>query len=502
MNKQHVTPALGSMALALAIPSGVAQTASTTATSKDAAPPPGAMEQWIKDAKNPAPWLSWGGDLRVRNEYYDNAASLSSATAPAGLHEQDVIRYRARLWASVIPAEDLSLNGRLSAEPREWMRPSFAGAVFDQPGMEWRYGIVDNLNVKYTNIFHQPLSLTAGRQDIMFGDYWNWWLVADGTPGDGSWTFFMDSVRLTYEVPEVQTKFDLVYINQNARPDGMFPTINRLNNSPYAYNLTEQNEQGVIAYASNKSIKNTTIDGYFIYKRDDPEPSILIPHTTIPLGDEANIYTAGGRVTGTPIEHVQYALEGAFQFGEKQDPLLGATLGNESRDIQAFGANGRLDYLFKDSLNNQAHLVYEYLSGDDPTTAGRDEMFDVLWGRWPRWSELYIYSYIKENGKIAQLNNIERVGAGWSIEPTKKTSFSAYYNALFAPEETPTRAGSNGALFSGDGNFRGHYLQAVLKHKFTPHISGHLWAEFVWQGGYYDRQDMMSFLRAEVLLTF
>ena len=57
-------------------------------------------------------------------------------------------------------------------------------------GLEWRYGIVDTLNVKWNNIFDQPLSITAGRQDIMLGDADDWWLVADGTPGDGSWTMY------------------------------------------------------------------------------------------------------------------------------------------------------------------------------------------------------------------------------------------------------------------------------------------------------------------------
>ena len=37
------------------------------------------------------------------------------------------------------------------------------------------------------------------------------------------------------------------------------------------YYLTEQNEQGVIVYLSNKSLKNAQIDGYFIYKGDQPD---------------------------------------------------------------------------------------------------------------------------------------------------------------------------------------------------------------------------------------
>ena len=198
------------------------------------------------------------------------------------------------------------------------------------------------------------------------------------------------------------------------------------------------------------------------------------------------------------------ALPISYQFGEKTDPTVKVPVsaGRDSRDIDAFGANARLTYLFKDALNNQAHLVYEFLSGDDPDSEGKDEMFDILWGRWPRFSEGYIYSYINETGgRVAQLNNIQRVGFGWSLNPIKDMTLSATYNAWFAPQKVSTRARTP-AAFSNDGNFRGHYLQTVLKHQFNKHMAGHLWGEFIWAGDYYAERPFMDFLRAEVLFTF
>jgi hypothetical protein len=463
--------------------SGLATTNQLTAAAPDSVP---GFDRTISEIKKPVDWFSWGSDLRVRNEYFDNIITL---TDKAPLHEQDVIRIRGRVWASLFPVDDVSLNVRLSAEPRDFLNPAFASSYKGQTGMEWRYGIVDILNVKWTNVLSAPLTITAGRQDILFGDYWNWWLVADGTPADGSWTFFLDSIRLNYDAEPLKTKFDMVYIHQNARPDDPMPTIGY---SSDMY-LTEQNEQGVILNASNKSIQNTQIDGYFIYKGDS---------RVLANGDNADIYTMGGRITATPWQHWQYSVEGGYQVGQKQDPTLRDSFGsNLWRDISAFGGNGHLTYLFKDPLNNQVQIVGEYLSGDDPSTK-KDEMFDVLWGRWPRFSEGYIYSYIYETGgKVAQLNNIGRIGAGWSMDPIKGMTLSAVYNAWFAPESVPTRA-LNPHLFSDTGNFRGHYLQTVLKHKFNKHVSAHLWGEFIWAGDYYQQPTFMDFLRAEVLFTF
>ena len=335
--------------------------------------------------------------------------------------------------------------------------------------------------------------ITAGRQDIMVGDFWNWWLMTDGTPGDGSWTFFYDAIRVSYDAKDIKTKADFMYIYNNAMPDEWIPTLGRSGEHMPPYTDLEQNEQGVVVYLSNKSIKNVQIDPYFIYKRDNRERS---------NGDDADIFTLGAKITGTPAEHWSYSLEGAYQFGEKQDPTVTVPVARtEERDIAAFGANARLSYLCKDPRNNQFHLVYEYLSGDDPSTQN-DEMFDILWGRWPRMSELYLYSYIYETGgKVAQWNNLHRFGGGWTMNPMSGMHLGVYYNALFAPEEIPTRTIRPG-LFSMDGDFRGHYLQAVLKHQFSKRLAGHLWGEWIWAGDYYATRDLFTFIRAELLFTF
>jgi len=502
MNRSLFSSTLMTLSLAAGALTGHPQSAATSVSLPPVAPPAGAppppplssVESWINEAKSPLSWFTWGADLRIRDEYYNSVVSLTDANP---LHEQNVIRFRGRVWSTITPVTNVTMNVRLASETREWTRPAFVGSYCGEQGMEWRYGMFDNLNVKWNNAFEQPLSLSAGRQDIAIGDFWNWWLVADGTPLDGSWTYFLDSMRATYEAKELKTKLDLIYIYQNARPDEWMPTLNAGQSSPSdptEYALTEQNEQGVIAYLSNKSIKNTTLDGFFVYKQDDKE---------LANGDDANIYTVGGRITGLPGEHWQYSLEGAYQFGEKKDPTIRVGTVNLERDIDAFGANARLSYLFRDRLNNQLHLVGEYLSGDDDATDGKDEMFDILWGRWPRYSELYIYSFAAETGgRFAQHNNIYRLGGGWTFNPSKKTLAGAYYNAFFAPEDVPTRAGAAAPLFSQDGNFRGHYLQGVIQHTFSKHFKGHLWAEFVWQGDFYSDRELLPFLRAEVTFTF
>ena len=493
---------LAVVSLVAALVSAQGQLLQTNIASADV-PATSSFEQAIQELKNPLDWLTWGSDLRIRNEYSDNGFTLNSRVP---LHSQDYFRFRGRVWATATLVTNVTINARVSAEPREWMEPATSYPFSPKPflpqtanqGLEWRYGILDDANIKLANVFDQPLTLTLGRQDMFMGDGW---LVADGTPGDRSWSYFLDGARAVFEARELKTRLDVSYVTMHAYPGEVVPTIG--NSSSFAqdgrytgYLLTEQDEQGAIVNVSNNSIEDTTLGASFIYKNDTEVAGVS-------NGDNANIYTIDGSVKGTPGRHWQYSAEGAYQCGSKEDPTVNVPEPEHGwRPISAYGANARLSYLFNDPWNNQLSLFGELLSGDNPNTKGTDEMFDVLWGRWPRWSEIYINSYANEtSGKTAQMNNLGRFGPGWTFRPMRDTTFSAMYNAMFAPEGVPTRAVTP-ERFSMGGNFRGHYLQAVLSHQFSKHLSGHLWGEWIWEGNYYKQQDLMTFLRAEVMLTF
>jgi len=482
-------------------------------------PPPTAYDKWEEEVKNPVDWFSWGGDIRVRNEYFDNAVSLTTdpKLSPlfAPVHEQDYFRFRGRLWASFFPTNDLTLNVRLAAEPREFMKPSTMDTYLYQSGMQWRYGIIDSLNVQWKKPLDLPATLTVGRQDIFIGDGW---LVGDGTPEDGSFTYFLDSARFTYDLKDQHTTIDAIGIVQYARPDAWLPTIGRSGSvpgDPEPLLLTDQNEKGVILWIANKSLPAANLDGFFIYKHDtrindSPEAS---------FGDNADIFTIGGQVSGLLEDHWKYSAEGAYQFGRKQDPILLNQGGSNPvlapgaqttgfRNINAFGMNSKFTYLFKDQWNNQLSLSCEFLSGDNPKT-GNDEMFDVLWGRWPRWSEMYnAYSSIAE-ARPGQIGNLIRFGPTWNVNPIKDMDFSLSYYALFADQDVPTRPlnqafGLPAAAtpFSNNGDFRGHYLQSILKYKFTKRLSGLLMGECLFPGDYYVSRNVMDFVRAEITYTF
>ena len=168
------------------------------------------------------------------------------------------------------------------------------------------------------------------------------------------------------------------------------------------------------------------------------------------------------------------------------------------REIDAYAAKLRVNYLFKDQMQNQVSLVGEFLSGDDPNTKGRDEMFDVLWGRCPRWTELGTWDFATETGgKYLQMNNLGRVGLNWNVTPVKGLNFNAMYNALFAPESTPTRdiTGTSAANPSGSAKMAISAVttcKAILKYQWNKYVTTQVKGELLCEGNYYAQRDLME----------
>jgi hypothetical protein len=119
-----------------------------------------------------------------------------------------------------------------------------------------------------------------------------------------------------------------------------------------------------------------------------------------------------------------------------------------------------------------------------------------------------IYSYVQET-RVGQTANLIRFGPTWTVNPMPKMEFNMSYYLLLADQDVPTRDLNNvfglpasSDAFTGTGDDRGQYLQAVLKYKFNQHLSGHLWSEFLFPGNFYVNHQLMTFLRAEIMFTF
>ena len=414
----------------------------------------------LKDAANSAiPGVTWGADLRLRL-IYDNDLRLDKHAAG---HERFWSRYRGRIWTKISPIDNLDFNIRIVTEPRVYCKPE---TMADQTIRQ--EALFDKLNVRWSNAFGLPLTLKAGRQDLKFG---NGWLVVEGTPRDGTRTLHFDAVRATWEAKDIKTTFDLVVLGNHANSSAWIRPFNDRD-----LDLIEHDETGVILYASNKSLAKTVLDSYFIYKHDDRVRA---------NGNNSDIYTFGARACGDVGKHWKYYGELAPQFGHKN-----------GTSICALGANSDLSYHFNDPHKNSIHAGYEFRSGDD----NQNGAFDILWGRFPHWSNVYNDYVSALESLVSQPSNFHRLTAGWGCDVVQDCRLSAGYHVLFAHRNT--FAGTAG--FTGNGKLRGQVLQGLLAYKINEHVSGHTTAEVFLPGDYYDdtRNDAGVWVRQQLVFSW
>ena len=205
---------------------------------------------------------------------------------------------------------------------------------------------------------------------------------------------------------------------------------------------------------------------------------------------KGDVFTFGPRAAFSPSKHWLAYLEGVYQWGEEN-----------GRKLDAYGFNAKVSYRLQDMLHNEFWVGYEYLSGDDPKTPENEE-FNLLWGVWPRWSELFLYLGGRGERQATMPTNLQRVGAGWSVRPAKRLAFSLGYHAVFAAESASGASALDPRLFSRRDNFRGHLLQAFLRCQFNRYWSSHLYGELLFPGNFYKSDNTFSFLRAEMMFRF
>lgn len=441
---------------------------------------------------NPADWLEMGADTRFRIIVAKNIDSLNDN--PPGNRENhwNFTRHRMRWWQKFKLNDDVDFNSRLVWEWRHWDEGPRAGGNVRDQSVDFDEILFDQFNLTVRNLFDMPLTMVAGRQDIILG---KGWLVLDGTPLDGSRTICMDALRFTYNWEEKATTFDMIYVFTKAAEDAWLKPINDEDR-----HFTEQDEQGFIFYVTNKSLENTQFEAYFIYKNDNPinvtaadEP---VPWPSALWSKKAEIYTFGGAIQHKFNETWNARVEGAVQTGKKETVGRGRTA-----DLEAFGLVSKLNYEFNDEKKNNLHIGYEYLSGDDPGTRD-DEQFDPLWGEWPQWSELYVYTYNLET-MIGETTNLHRFNVGHSFKPAKNWQINTDYHALWAAENSATTFPGILAT-SGQSSFRGHLFTCWVKWQCCKQLSWHALAEYLSPGSYYDQRnrDGAYFLRFNIEYVF
>ncbi len=130
------------------------------------------------------------------------------------------------LWDDIKFNNQTSLRIRLNTEPKYQMGPYYHmlkdnvdRRKFDQDEV-----VIDNLYLDIKRPFNLPLDLRIGRQDFLGPDtYGEGFLILDGTPGDGSRTFYFNALRARLFLSN-KDSIDFVVLKQKER-DVYLPSL-------------------------------------------------------------------------------------------------------------------------------------------------------------------------------------------------------------------------------------------------------------------------------------
>lgn len=411
--------------------------------------------------KSDTPALKWSVSERTRLTTFDNSINLDDGAADTFTFT----RHLTSLGLAWTPRKDLSFVVKLTNEFRSWLspknRPNNLGEIF-----------FDQLYLKWKGVAGTGLNLTVGRQNIMLGEGF---VCLDGQPLTGSRSAYFNAVRADYAF---NSKHKLTaFVSALPRTDTWLPVINE---PDPAQLLEEQANTGIGLYYQG-SIGKVGLQAY--YFRKDTEANEAAPV-------ESGINTLGARAVLPLVDRLALTAEAALQNGSFGDV-----------DRGAYGGYFHLDWKVAESVPVVRVLTLGgiLLSGDDTATADY-EGWDPLWSRWPKWSESYIYTLIREVG-IARWTNFSALYFGLNAVFTKDFKARVHYYILGAPQDGPNTPAFT--ALAGEGHRRGGLLVSRFDYVINTHLSGH----FVWEhfepGNYYaDTADGYNWFRFELMIRY
>jgi len=421
----------------------------------------------------------WGFDLRTRYVHLDKVSDLG--LEPEIDPVRRFFRIRGQLWFAYGIASNLQAYARITNESRIYLECESCDSRFDEI-------IFENLYLEARNPLGIPLSARIGRQDLFYGDGF---LICDGGPLDGSRTAYVNGVVISGKVP--LWAFDLFAL-YDPRADEYLPRINSQHRK-----MIEHDE-----FLAGIVLKRLSADGrrprgfepYIIFKEESGS------------GATAGIYTFGTRVT-LPTRWLRFDGEIAYQAGRPVDIILPPETRVERPEttsvttIAALGTKASLTAGFENPLPVSLTAGYLYLSGDDPETRGKFEGWNPILGRWPRWSELYIYTLLLEKDAqpmsqgIAFWQNLKGPVVGLNVNLTPHLSLTTSYMWLDADHSVFYNPKLDGYTH------RGELYTARLSWQIEGLVDGHILFERFNPGDFYPPgARAASFFRVELRRAF
>ena len=453
-----------------------------------------------------------GADFRIRQEIMDNLPGLPgdaySMTPSLRAAYRNQIRMRPRVWVE-LENGPFRLYSRLADEfrlfptlhtPRRKRAYYFPDEVF-----------LDNLYLEARGLEVEPLwslgissvDFRIGRQDMFERGHSIFGLdriIAEGTPFDGSRSFYSDMVRATLHWQE-DKKLDAFALYDFGRSDIRWGTAGSRGRSLNVNNMSDTNDLdewgGGLIYSQDALEGRLPFKAYAIYKHTTSHMTMRPAPRERPAKE---ITLLGLWAEPRILDDVSLELEGGRQFGR----FLGI-----NRRAGGYMGHAELKYhsAFLKELKPIVSAAVTYYSGDRHSTdeGAGDESWDPMWGRYTQDSEMLVYGTLYEN---CWWSNMIYAKAKLTMNFGPHHAMYVYTGPMFAAvqDDLGTRDGS-GSTYKGLLSAARYDFPVRLAPKGASgldrfEVFGHVIGEMFQPGDYFDSSKPCYFIRWQFEFRF
>src|SRR5574344_633397 len=408
------------------------------------------------------------------------------------------------------PQPDALPSARLHGAPKGAVQALHApcGRVSRIPSREQRAPGQTRLHVSGRDLPGQPLSrghgARGGRQDLFVGGHSVFGLdrlLAEGTPTDGSRSFYTDMLRATLHFDEVR-KLDLFALYCNGRNNLRWGNRQSRGRTLTCINLADSND--LDEWGGGAILSDAAFDGhlpfklYSIFKRSEAHRIGTAVPKDLPAKE---VTTLGFLLTPEFDEHWSMEIEAAKQFGRLLD-------GNR----QAGGWMTHLELKYRPDVLRSwkpvVSLASTCYSGDRHRTGpgDNDTAWDPMWARYTLDSEMLVYGSLYGN---CYWTNVTYTKLKLAMTFGERHAMYAYTGPMFTAAQDHLGHADGG----GDSMYKGWLTAARYDFpiRLAPkgaagldrfEVFAHVVAEHFAPGDYFDSSKSAYFARWEIDVRF
>lgn len=414
----------------------------------------------VKKGVDAAEWtkkVTVGGQVTFRGYNLQNVWDFNDNT---DTDNRDLFRTKGSLWGEFKPTEDVTARIQLTdqtwGEGVTYDQSAFPGQTDTSMDNNSNKVFLDNAYINVKNLLNLPVEGTFGRQNMIYG---SGFVILDGQSQFASTSIYFDGVKLRWNITD-QIMLDGFYMKDQE------------NNAGNNYNHATLSSTGGHG-------DDITLSGFYLTNKKCPITGMQQEFYALNRTDEwigKNIWMYGIRLSDKLANGIDYSLEGAIQKGDA----------NFTQDQDSWGCKLDAGYTFNAlAWKPRVYLGYVFMSGDDASSAGDSEKWDVFYGGWPQWGDLLAWKYLNlnaannlskaynynANGNVigeAVYSNLQIATIGASINPMDKLTLGVSYSKLTFDQTT-----------AGVDDDFGDYYQATAKYQYTKNLSFSLYGGMI-----------------------